>query len=139
MKTKEDIFEFMNSVRVFCLATLEKGKPKARFMLMFRADKNGIIFNTSKMKDVYSQLIENPDAEICFYDQKENIQVRVCGRFELVDDLELKKEIVTKHEFLKPFVEKNGYDSLAPFCMKNGNALVWTFADNFAPKQPISL
>ncbi|MEW5746367.1 MAG: hypothetical protein AB1805_13125 [Nitrospirota bacterium] len=44
-----------------------------------------------------------------------------------------------KREFLKPFVEKAGYESLAVYRMKKGVATVWTFATNLAPKEFIEL
>jgi uncharacterized pyridoxamine 5'-phosphate oxidase family protein len=67
------------------------------------------------------------------------IQVRVSGAVELVEDLELKKEIVQNRPFLKPLVEQNGYDPLAVYCLKNGKATVWTFMTNLAPKEFVEL
>ena len=139
--TKQEILAFLNANPLCHLATVEGDKPHVRGMMMYRADENGILFHTGKMKDLHKQLIKNPNAELCFGNGSltDFVQIRVSGVLELVEDLELKKEIVSKREFLKPFVEKAGYAPLAVYCMKNGKAVVWTMADNFAPKEYVAL
>ena len=138
---KNEIFDFMNANPVFHLATAEGNKPHVRGMLMYRADENGIIFHTGKMKDLHRQLTENPNVEMSFNNGGfENlIQVRVSGTVELVEDIELKKEIVQKREFLKPFVEQSGYEPLAVYRLKKGTATVWTMKTNFSPKEFVEL
>ena len=108
-------------------------------MRAYRADENGIIFYTAQEKAVHQQLTRNPKAEICFYDFKNVIQVRVSGRIEFVEDLELKKEIASQRPNVKPRVEKEGYDWLAIFRLKNGKATTWSLQDMGAPKTFIDL
>jgi uncharacterized pyridoxamine 5'-phosphate oxidase family protein len=67
------------------------------------------------------------------------IQIRVSGIVELVEDLELEKEIVKKREFLMPLVEQMGYDFLAVYRLKNGTASIWTMKTNLAPKELVKL
>lgn len=138
---KSEIFDFLNSNPVFYLATVDGNEPRVRGMLLYRADENGIVFNTGKMKDLHKQLSANPRVEMCFGNNKfeDLVQVRVNGTVELVEDLELKKEIVGKREFLKQWVDKMGYDFLAIYRMKKGVATVWTMKSNFAPKEFIEL
>ncbi len=138
---KSMIFEILNANPVFHLATVEGNKPHVRGLLLYKADENGIIFHTGKMKDLHKQLTQNPQVEMCFNNGKFNslIQIRVSGAVELVEDLGLKKEIVQKREFLKPWVEQMGYDFLAVYNLKKGIATVWTMETNFAPKKFIEL
>ena len=138
---KSEIFAFLNANPVFHLATVEGNRPHVRGMLMYRADEQGILFHTGKMKNLYKQLTENPHAELCFNNGNfENlIQVRISGTVELVEDLELKKEIVQKREFLRPWVEQTGYEPLAVYRLKKGVATVWTMKTNFAPKEFVEL
>src|SRR3989338_7370823 len=126
---KSDIFGFLNSNPAFHLATVEGNKPHVRGMLLYRADENGILFHTGKTKDIHRQLTENSNVEMCFSN----------GNFELIEDLELKKEIVEKHEFLKPWIEQMGYEPLAVYRMKNGITTIWTMKTNFAPKEFVEL
>ncbi|MBZ0154925.1 MAG: pyridoxamine 5'-phosphate oxidase family protein [Alphaproteobacteria bacterium] len=138
---KREIFEFLNAHPMFHLATVEEDRPRVRGMLLYRADENGIIFNTGKVKDLHKQLTENPHVEMCFTDTNfESLrQVRVSGTVELVEDLDLKKEIIGKREFLKPWIEQVGYEPLAVYRMRKATATVWTLATNFASKEFIEL
>ena len=139
--TRKEVLEFMSSNPIFHLATVEGDKPHVRGMLLYRADENGVIFNTGKIKDLYRQLTENPNVEMSFTNGifENLIQIRVVGTVELDEDLDLKKEIVQKRDFLKPWVEQVGYDALAVYRLKNGVATVWTMATNTAPKKYIEL
>ena len=138
---KSEIFEFLNSNPAFHLATLDGGEPRVRGMLLYRADENGIMFNTGKMKDLHKQLTSNPRVEMCFSNNKfdDLVQIRISGQVELVEDLDLKKEVVQEREFLKPWVDKMGYDFLAVYRMRNGIATVWTMKTNFEPKELVYL
>ena len=42
--TANDIFELIGKNPVFHLATMDGDQPRVRGMLLFRADKNGIVF-----------------------------------------------------------------------------------------------
>lgn len=139
--TKQEILAFLNSNPIFHIATADGDTPHVRGMLLYRADEDGIVFNTGKIKDLYHQLNRNPKVELCFSNGifENLIQVRVAGTVEALDDLDLKKEIVAKREFLKPWVDKVGYDQLAVYVLKKGNATVWTMATNTEPKEYIQL
>jgi len=138
---KNEIFEFLNANPVFHLATIEGNKPHVRGLLLYRADDNGIMFHTGKMKDLHKQLTVNPQVEMCFSNGnfEDLIQIRVNGTVELIEDPEQKKEIVQKREFLKPWVAQMGYDFLAVYNLKKGTATVWTMKTNFAPKTFVEL
>lgn len=138
---KKQILEFLNANPIFHMATAEGNTPHVRGMLLYKADENGIIFNTGKIKDLYRQLSSNPRVEMCFSNGifENLIQVRVAGTVEQLEDLELKKEIVNKREFLRPWVDKVGYEQLAVYVMKHGIATVWTMATNVEPKEYIRL
>lgn len=136
-----EIQAIINSNPAFFLATTEAGEPRVRGMLLYRADDQGILFHTGGMKDVYRQLIATPAVELCFFDQQKMVQVRVRGTARLVDDLQLKQEIVNSpgREFLKPLVESHGLDVLEVFRVEECGALVWTMATNLAPKEPVRI
>ena len=140
MDSKE-VFEFLNANPVFHLGTIDGDRPRVRGMLMYKADENGIVFHTGKMRDLHKQLTKNPKVEMSFNNgSNENlIQIRVSGIVELVEDLELEKEIVQKREFLMPLVEQMGYDFLAVYRLKNGTASIWTMKTNLAPKELVKL
>ena len=135
---KSEILEFLNANTACFLATVEGDKPHVRAMGMFRADENGIIIETGTFKDVYKQMVANPNVELCFYNAKDGIQVRVSGAVEAVDDIELKKEIVAQRPFLKERVAEGGYEAMGVFRLK-GLAYVWSFQSGSEPKKYVQL
>jgi pyridoxamine 5'-phosphate oxidase len=136
---KSEILALINANPACHLATVEGNAPRVRGILLYRADENGLIFHTGSTKDLHKQLSKNPRVEFCFNDFQKGVQVRVSGSVEKVEDMVLKKEIVAKREFLKPWVEKSGYDMLAVYRIRKGRATIWTMETNFAPKTYVDL
>ena len=136
--TKSEIIAFLNKNPACHLATVEGDQPRVRGMLMYRADDSGLLFHTGSPKDLTGQLKANPNVEVCFNNFTDNVQVRVSGKAELVNDRKLKEEIVAARDFLKPIVAQHGYDLIAVFRITHCKASVWTFATNLAPKEYVS-
>lgn len=142
---KEQIFEAMRNNPVFHLATIDGDQPRCRAMLLYNADENGITFHTGAMKDVYKQISLNPSVELCFYDIGSNVQVRVSGKLEEIEDNALKDQICDhpSRAFLKPWKESGPladfYSTFKVFCLKDGKATTWTMETNFDPKVEIPL
>jgi pyridoxamine 5'-phosphate oxidase len=128
--TREQILEFLNANPVCHLATCEGKQPRVRGMMMYRAEAAGLIFHTGNYKALAKQLRANKHVELCFNSQ--DTQVRVAG---VAEDMDLKKEIVEARPFLKPWVEKHGYELLVVFRVTQCQAAVWTMATNFEPTQ----
>ncbi|MBN2076603.1 MAG: pyridoxamine 5'-phosphate oxidase family protein [Dehalococcoidales bacterium] len=119
---KKEILAFITKNPVAFMATIDGDKPHVRAMGTYRADENGIIFSMQSPKDVYKQLVKNPETEICYW--AEGTQIRVNGRMEEVRDTKLKEEIVEARPFYKPGVEEQGLDYAGVFILKNGKAYV---------------
>lgn len=141
--TKTEILEAINKNPAFFLATCEDNQPHVRGMLLYKADENGIFFHTGDFKQVYSQIMKNPNVELCFNCQ--GTQIRISGKLELVDDNNLKDEIYNhpSRKFVRDWKDKNlfkdFYKELIVFVLKNGRATTWTMADNFSEKTYIQL
>jgi uncharacterized pyridoxamine 5'-phosphate oxidase family protein len=136
---KEEIFEFIRNNPVFALATAEDNKPHVRNMMLYRADEDGIIFNTGENKDVRRQLQANPQVELCFYNPDQQLQIRIQGTVEVLEDIELKKQVVEDFPFLKEWVDREGYEVLIVYRLKNAKATPWTMETTFQPKEYIQL
>jgi uncharacterized pyridoxamine 5'-phosphate oxidase family protein len=137
--TKEEILEFATKNPVCNLATIEGTQPRVRMIMLYQADESGIIFCTGRQKALHAQLQANPAAEMCFYNAEDGRMVRIEGAAEMLDDLELKKKVVEKFTFLKPWVESQGYEVMVSYSLKNAKATTWTMETNFEPKQYIQL
>lgn len=129
--TRDEILSFLNANPACHLATVEGGQPRVRGMLMYRAEPSGLLFHTGRTKALAAQIRADPRIEICF--NSPDRQVRVSGVAEVVDDLELKKEIAEARPFMKPWVAQHGYDLIVVFRVKQCRAAVWTMAANFEP------
>lgn len=136
---KTEIMDFIKATPICFLSSVEGNKPHVRALGLYRADENGIILQSDKRKNLYKQLVKNPEVEICFPDVKNFIQVRVSGHIEIVEDLALKKEIVEARPYVKPVVEQMGYDTIAVYRLKNGKATFWTMKEPLSPKTYIDL
>jgi pyridoxamine 5'-phosphate oxidase len=127
---KKEILEFINKNPMACLGTVDDNKARVRGMETFRADENGLIFYTSKSKDVFKQIARNPEVEVCYISGAS--QVRVRGKMEILEDLALKKEIVEKRPFLQQIYQGN-YDGMG-VCRLKGKATTWSMENMAAPK-----
>ena len=132
---KTEIVDFLNANPICYLATSVHNRPYVRAMRMISADEKGLIFQTVDGKDLPKQMMENPSVEVCFYNMKENVQVRVAGQATLLEDPDLKKKIAEQRPFLKPLIEKKGYDVIPVFRIVDCVACTWTMATNFLPKE----
>jgi uncharacterized pyridoxamine 5'-phosphate oxidase family protein len=119
---KKEILDFINKHPVAYLATVEGTRPHVRAMGTYQADEDGIIFSMQAPKDVYKQLVKNPEAEACYY--AEGTQVRVSGRMQEITDIAVKQAITEKRTFYKPGVEKEGWGYVGAFILKHGKAAV---------------
>ncbi|UCE48539.1 MAG: pyridoxamine 5'-phosphate oxidase family protein [Phycisphaerales bacterium] len=137
--TKEEVLEFITANPAFSLATIDGKQPRTRMIMLYRADEDGIIFSTGRDKDVNKQLQASPVIEMCFYSHEQNRQVRIEGKAEVINDLELKKQIVEDFSFLKPWIEAQGYDVLVTYRVPNGRATAWTVETNELPKEYVQL
>lgn len=129
--TPAEILKFLNDHPACHLATLEDGRPRVRGMLLYRADERGLTFHTGTGKALGRQAQNGAAAEACFNGPE--LQIRVAGTVQVVDDLELKKEIVAARPFMQPWVAEHGYGLLHVFRLTGCEAAVWTIADNFRP------
>jgi pyridoxamine 5'-phosphate oxidase len=135
---KKEILDFLNANPTCYLATVEGNEPHVRAIGMVKADEDGIIIETGTFKDMYKQMVANPNVELCFYNAQDGVQIRVSGAVEPVDDIELKKEIVVQRPFLKERIAKGGYEAMGVFRLK-GQAYVWSFQNVAEPKKYVQL
>jgi len=131
---KKEMLDFITKNPTAYMATVEGNKPHVRAMGTYRADENGIIFAMQSPKDVYKQLVKNPETELCYH--AGSVQIRVSGRMQQLTDMALKKEILEKRPFYKPGVDKDGWDYVGAFILKKGKA---TVMDMKGPPSPVGV
>jgi len=129
-----DVIEFANKNQVCYVATNEGDQPRVRGFLMWFADETGFYYHTGVPKRVYSQLVNNPKVEVCFFAQEAaepaGKMLRVTGKVEFVDDTNLKKRLVEERPFLKAIVSGDNDPNLVIFRIYSGEARFWTMENN---------
>lgn len=136
---REEIMDFIKTHPVCHLATVEGDKPHVRGMAIYKVDEKGIIFQTSDVKDMWHEIEKNKNVELCFNDFQKNLQIRVTGVAEEIDDDNMREEVLKVRGFLKPLVEKRGLKAIKLFRVKDCRAYVWTIEKNFDPKEWIDI
>ena len=139
MTTIQDCILFANENPICSLATVENDQPKVRIMGFWFADETGFYFQTSKKKQLYDQILINPNVEACFYKLSGMIgtMLRVSGKADLLDDYELKKRVIEERPFLKGFGLTPESPGLIVFRITHGEAHLWTMENNLVPKEMI--
>ncbi len=119
---KKKILAFITKNPIAFMATVEGNKPHVRAMGTYKADENGITFSMQASKDVYKQLTKNPEVELCYW--AEGVQLRVTGKMTEIDNKPYRDEMLQVRPFLKPQVDKEGWDFIKVFIIKKGKATV---------------
>jgi pyridoxamine 5'-phosphate oxidase len=135
----EDCIKFANDNPSSYIATVEGDQPRVRGMLLWFADKTGFYYSTGAAKDLYKQLQVNPKVELCFFDAKsKNMKMmRVTGKVEILNSLEIKKRLFDERPFLKQMGLTPENPSLIVFRMPKGEAFFWTMDSNTEEKKKI--
>jgi uncharacterized pyridoxamine 5'-phosphate oxidase family protein len=119
---KTEILDFMTTNPTHFLATTDGKTAYVRPFGTYQANEKGLYYFTQTVKDVYKQMAEHPEIETCYYNG--DVTLRIRGRVKFIEDMALKQEIVTNRDFLKPQIEKNGWDYLKVFTLENAKAYV---------------
>lgn len=121
---KQEIVEFIRRNPVAYMATLDisGGKPHVRAMRTYSADEDGIVFNMETPKDVYKEILKNPEVELCYF--ANGVQIRISGRMVELTDPDLKREHAANRPILHPGVAREGLDYIGIFILRHGKATV---------------
>lgn len=138
MNYKECI-DFANENPVAWLATSDKDQPHVRAMGMWFAAETGFYFQASTVKELVNQIKENPKIEIAFFrpDEGTGKMLRVEGKAEIINDIEMKKKCLEDRPFLKDLGLTAESDELFLFRIHHGKAHFWTMETNLIPKEII--
>lgn len=129
----QEVIAFANENPACFMATMDNDQPRVRGMLLFSCDEKGFIFSTGKPKNMYKQLEANPKVELCFYAPTQNKMMRIAGKVEFLNDIELKTKILDTRPYLKPIIKTPDNPMFAVFRISRGRAYFWTIETNMLP------
>ena len=116
--------QFLKDAGTYYLATVDGDQPHVRPFGTAEIFEGKLYIQTGKVKNVYKQLIANPKAEICAFQDGKWIRI-VC---ELIPDdrVEAKKDMLDKNESLRSMYNEND-DNTIVFYMRNASAAISSF------------
>jgi len=127
----ETALEFIKANPVFHLATVEGNQARVRPFGFVMKRNGALYFCTNKSKDVYRQLLQNPDIEISAMGKDRWLRIR--GRVAFDDSREAKAQVFEEMPDLRRMYPKGADDELfVTFYFTAAEAKLFTFAA--APK-----
>ena len=124
--------EFLKASQVFHLATVDETQARVRpfGFVMKRDDK--LYMCTGKMKDVYKQMVKNPNIEVSAMGA-DSTWLRVTGTIAFDDSRETKAQAFEETPMLLQIYPKGADDeNYVTFYFTDAKATLYSFAD--APK-----
>lgn len=125
-------FEFLKANPVFYLATVDGAGARVRPFGFVMIRNNALYFCTNNTKDVFKQLVKNPDVEISGM-STEGTWLRLRGKVVVDDSYESKVQAFKEGQMLLQIYPKGADDeTFVTFYLANAKATLYSFAA--APK-----
>ena len=123
----EEVKNFLKECGVYYLATVDKGVPRVRPFGTSEIFEGHLYIQTGKKKDVYNQIKENNNVEICAF--KDGKWIRVSGKLVEDDRVEAKKDMLDKNPNLRSMYDEND-DNTCVFYFESGKAVISSFTED---------
>ena len=125
-----EVVQFLKDNPVQFLASVD-GKNNARVRpFQFMLEKDGkLIFCTSNRKEVYREIKNNPNIELCAA-SKDNAWIRLSGKAVFENDMEIKKRIFEISPLVKAIYKQPDNPIFETFYLKGAKAVFADFSGN---------
>ena len=111
MSGSEKIHKFLLKTKVFYLSTIDGDKPRCRPLGAQHYENDKLYFAVGDFKNVYKQLLKNPNCELVAYDGEKS-WLRLNGKAVFEKDFVLAEKMMAKSPQIKEAYEKNGWKSM---------------------------
>lgn len=101
----EEVLKFLKECKVYYLATVEDGKPRVRPFGTAEIFENHLYIQTGNKKDVFKQIMKNPNVEICAF--KDGKWLRLRGILKRDDRFVARKDMLDKNPYLRGMYDEN--------------------------------
>ena len=122
----KEVQSFLKECGVYYLATIDHDKPRVRPFGTAEIFENHLYIQTGKKKDVYKQIQENNNVELCAF--KDGKWIRVSGKLVLDDRVEAKKDMLDKNPNLRGMYSEYD-DNTAVLYFESGKAVISSFSE----------
>ena len=122
----EEVKTFLKEAGVYYLATVDGNKPKVRPFGTAEIFEDKLYIQTGKSKDVYKQIIANPNVEICAFNNGK--WIRIAGELVPDDRIEAKKDMLDKNPNLRGMYNETDNNTIVLY-FKEATATIYSFTD----------
>jgi uncharacterized pyridoxamine 5'-phosphate oxidase family protein len=122
----KEVQEFIKEAGIYYLATVDNGKPRVRPFGTIEIFEDKLYIQTGKKKDVYKQIENNPNVELCAF--KDGKWVRLSGELVPDDRVEAKKDMLDKNPSLRGMYNENDDNTIVLY-FKNAKAVISSFTE----------
>ena len=122
----KEVQEFIKDAGIYYLATVDNGKPRVRPFGTIEIFEDKLYIQTGKKKDVYKQIENNPNVELCAF--KDGKWVRLSGELVPDDRVEAKKDMLDKNPSLRGMYNENDDNTIVLY-FKNAKAVISSFTE----------
>ena len=122
----EEVRNFLKECGTYYLATIDGDKPRVRPFGTAEIFEGRLYIQTGKKKDVFKQLEQNNNVELCGF--KDGKWIRVSGRLIIDDRVEAKKDMLDKNPNLRGMYNEND-DNTAVLYFESGKAVISSFTE----------
>ena len=122
----EEVLNFLKDCGVYYLATIDGDKPRVRPFGTAEIFEGHLYIQTGKKKDVFKQIENNSNVEICAF--KDGKWIRISGNLVVDDRIEAKKDMLDKNPDLRGMYNEND-DNTAVLYFKSATATISSFTE----------
>ena len=125
----KEVQEFLKDAGVYYLATMDGEQPRVRPFGTAEIFEDKLYIQTGKKKDVYKQIEQNNNVEICAF--KDGKWIRISGKLIADDRVEAKKDMLDKNPNLRGMYDENDDNTIVLY-FESAKAVISSFTE--APK-----
>ena len=122
----KEVYEFLKECRTYYLATIDGDSPRVRPFGTAEIFEDKLYIQTGKKKDVYKQIKNNNNVEICAFNG--NKWIRLSGKLIEDDRIEAKKDMLDKNPNLRGMYNEND-DNTCVLYFENAKAIISSFTE----------
>ena len=126
MSGLEKVYQFLDEVHTYYLATVEGDQPRVRAFGTALLYDGKLYIQTGKVKPVSKQIAANPKVEICAF--KGGKWLRIAGELVNDDNRDVKVAMLDKMPSLKPMYSADD-DNMQMLYFKNATATFSSFTE----------
>lgn len=120
----KETFEFLKNTKTYFISTIDNNKPRVRPFGTIDLLEDKLYIQTGKKKDVYKQIKQNNNVEICAFNGNEWIRIETS----LIEDdrVEAKKHMLDEYPELRSIYNENDSNTIV-FYLSNTTSTISSF------------